>query len=113
VEDYNGLIILATNLRSNIDEAFARRFQSLIDFHMPGPKERLRIWENTFSKKTSFAADVDLTKISADFELSGGSIANVVRYCSLLAMKRTGRVIYNEDLLEGIRKEFLKEGKTI
>ena len=113
VEDYNGLIILATNLRSNIDEAFARRFQSLIDFHMPKPKERLLIWQNTFSKKTSFADDVDLTKISADFELSGGSIANVVRYCSLLAMKRTGRLIYNDDILEGVRKEFLKEGKTV
>ena len=113
VEDYSGLVILATNLKSNIDEAFARRFQSIIDFHMPSMKERLKIWQKTFSPKTNFAADVDLTAISADFEISGGSITNVVRYCSLLAMKRANRIIYKADIMEGIRKEFLKEGRTI
>jgi hypothetical protein len=52
-------------------------------------------------------------KISTSYQLSGGSIANVVRYCSLLAMKRAGRLIYNADIVDGIKKEFLKEGKTI
>lgn len=113
VEDYSGLVILATNLKSNIDEAFARRFQSIIDFHMPSMKERLKIWQKIFSPKTNFAHDVDLASISADFEISGGSITNVVRYCSLLAMKRDNRMIYKADIMEGIRKEFLKEGKTI
>jgi hypothetical protein len=113
VEDYNGLVILATNLKSNIDEAFARRFQSIIYFHMPSVKERLAIWQKMFSKKTNFAADVDLVSISADFELSGGSITNVVRYCSLLAMKRENKLIYKDDIVEGIRKEFLKEGRTM
>lgn len=113
VEDYPGLVILATNLKSNIDDAFARRFQSIIDFPMPKPKQRLQLWENTFSKKTTFADGVELEKISKDHEISGGSIMNVVRYCSLLAMNRADRVIYQEDIIEGIRKEFLKEGKTI
>ena len=113
VEDYNGLVILATNLKSNIDEAFARRFQSVIDFPMPKPKERMLIWKNTFSGKTQFADDVDMVKISNDYEISGGSITNVVRYCSLLAMKREHKLIYQEDILEGISREFLKEGKTI
>lgn len=113
VEDYSGLVILATNLKSNIDEAFARRFQSIIDFHMPSVKERLLIWQKTFSQKTKFADDVDLNLISADFEISGGSITNVVRYCSLLAIKRENRIIHHADIIEGIRREFLKEGKTI
>lgn len=113
VEDYSGLVILATNLKSNIDDAFARRFQSIIDFPMPRPIQRLQIWEKTFSKKTNFAADVNLAKISWDYEISGGSITNVVRYCSLLAMKREHRLIHHADILQGIRREYLKEGKTI
>jgi len=113
VEDYSGLVILATNLKANIDEAFARRFQSIIDFHMPGAKERLLIWQNTFSVKTNFADDVDLVQISQDHEISGGSITNVVRYCSLLAMRREKKLIYNADIVEGIKREFLKEGRTI
>ena len=113
VEDYSGLVILATNLKSNIDEAFARRFQSIINFHMPSAKERLLIWQKMFSAKTNFAADVDFAAISADFEISGGSITNVVRYCSLLAIKRADRLIFRSDIVEGIRREFLKEGRTI
>lgn len=113
VEDYNGLVILATNLKTNIDEAFARRFQSIIDFPMPKVNERLQLWTNTFSTKTFFDEKVDLQRIAADYEISGGSIINVVRYCSLLAIKREGHTIFQEDILEGIRREFSKEGKTI
>lgn len=113
VEDYNGLVILATNLKSNIDEAFARRFQSIIDFPMPRPRERMVIWHNTFSAKTNFADDVDLHKISKEYEISGGSITNVVRYCSLMAMSRENRLIYHDDIIQGIKREFLKEGRTI
>ena len=113
VEDYHGLVILATNLKSNIDDAFARRFQSIIDFPMPRPNQRLEIWKKTFSSKTKFADDVNLEKISNDYELSGGSITNVVRYCSLMAMKREEKIIYNKDIIQGIRREYLKEGRTI
>lgn len=113
VEDYSGLVILATNLKSNIDEAFARRFQSVIYFPMPSAAQRWQLWKNTFSQKTSFAADVDLQRVSYDFELSGGSIINVVRYCSLAAMQREKREITQEDILQGIRRELLKEGKTM
>jgi len=113
VEDYCGLVILATNLKSNIDDAFARRFQSIIDFPMPRPAERLQIWEKTFSDKTRFAPDVNLATISGTYEISGGSIINVVRYCSLMAMKREHKLIYQQDIIQGIRREYLKEGRTI
>lgn len=112
LEDFNGLVILATNLRSNIDDAFSRRFQSIIDFPMPKQPERLKIWQNTFSKNTPLAADVDLELISENFEITGGSIINVVRYCSLLAITRKNHTIHQADITEGIRREFLKEGKT-
>jgi hypothetical protein len=113
VEEYNGLVILATNFKSNIDDAFARRFQSIIDFPMPRAEQRLRIWQKTFSGRTRLAQDVDLPLISREFEISGGSIINVVRFCSLMAMKRNDRMIFRDDILLGIEKEFLKEGRTM
>jgi len=113
VEDYTGLVILATNLKSNIDDAFARRFQSIIDFPMPKPQQRVQLWQKTFSKKTAFADDVDIEQISREFELSGGSIINVVRFCSLQAIQRKHRLIQRDDILQGIKREYLKEGRTI
>lgn len=113
IEDYPGVIILATNLKNNIDEAFARRFQSMIHFPMPGPEERRRLWKHAFSTKSRLEATIDLGKISEDHALSGGAIINVVRYCSLLALERGDNVIRKSDLEKGIRKEFRKEGKTL
>ena len=111
IEDYPGLIILSTNLKSNLDEAFARRFQSIIRFRMPDTAQRLQLWKNTFSQKCSFDDDVSLEQIAADYELSGGSIPNVVQYSSVLAYSRGSSTIKKDDIIEGIRREFLKEGK--
>lgn len=112
VEDYPGVVILASNLKQNLDEAFTRRFQSIIHFPMPGAAERLRIWEKAFSEKTSLDKEIDLRDIAERYELSGGSITNVVRYATLKAVKKGTRVIGADCLLEGIRKEFQKEGRT-
>ena len=112
VEDYPGVVILASNMRNNLDDAFARRFQSIIHFPMPRPDERLRLWQSTFSPKTPLHDSIDLGRIAAEYELSGGSIVNVVRYASLMALKNQRRVILRNDLLDGIKREYQKEGKT-
>ncbi|NOZ26256.1 MAG: ATP-binding protein [Nitrospirae bacterium] len=112
VEDYAGVVILASNMRSNLDEAFTRRFQSIIHFPMPRQNDRLRLWNNAFSEKTPLEAGVDLRKIAAEYELSGGAIMNVVRYATLMTLKKKSRVISLDDILEGIRKELQKEGRT-
>lgn len=112
VEDYTGVVILATNLRSNLDDAFTRRFQSIIHFPMPRQPERLRLWENGFSGKTELGENVDLLNISAEYELSGGAIMNVIRYSTLMALKKDSRTIEGKDIEDGIRKELQKEGKT-
>jgi SpoVK/Ycf46/Vps4 family AAA+-type ATPase len=112
VEDYAGVVILASNLRSNLDEAFTRRFQSIIHFPMPKPGERSRLWHNAFSEKTELDDKINLTEIAGQYELSGGTIMNVVRYATLMALKKGVRLIAIDDLLNGIRKEFQKEGKT-
>lgn len=113
IENYRGLVILSTNLKSNMDDAFARRFQSMVRFSLPNAQQRERLWRETFSKETQFDPSVDIKTISAKYELTGGSILNVVQYCSMLSMSRDERIIRNEDILEGIRREFMKEGKIM
>jgi SpoVK/Ycf46/Vps4 family AAA+-type ATPase len=113
IEEYPGLVILASNFKSNMDDAFLRRFQSIIHFPMPDATERLRLWEQSFSEKSKLAKDVDLDEISKKYKLSGGSIVNVVRYASLMTIARNSNEIQNLDIIKGIRREFQKEGKTI
>jgi hypothetical protein len=113
VEDYPGVVILASNLKGNIDEAFSRRFQSMILFPIPNADERHRLWKSIFSKKVIFDGNIDLFDIAEEYELAGGAIINVVRYASLKALSRNTNMIELNDILQGIKREFRKEGKTI
>lgn len=112
IEDFPGVVILATNLKANIDEAFSRRFQSMIHFPMPGSEQRLRLWKQAFSEKSRLEDHTDLKEIASKYEMTGGAIVNVSRYSSLMALKRSSNIILKKDILAGIRKEFGKEGKT-
>ena len=113
VEDYPGVVVLASNKRTNLDEAFLRRFQSIIHFPMPKRDQRLRLWRNAFSEKTPLQESLDLANIAATYEISGGSIINVVRYATLMALKNGRRTIHARDLLNGIKREYRKEGKNL
>jgi hypothetical protein len=114
IEDFPGVVILATNLRSHLDEAFARRFQSMINFPLPSVEQRRRLWDDNFKDKPyRLAPDVDLHKMAQDYEISGGSIINVLRYACLKAVVRTPPEICVQDLLYGVRKELHKEGKFL
>ncbi|MDR0892053.1 MAG: ATP-binding protein, partial [Mediterranea sp.] len=99
IEDFPGTVILATNLRTNIDEAFARRFQSVVYFPMPTEELRAELWRNMLP--ASWLPDKGQTLIAqaAKTELSGGSIANVVRRCAL-RMIRSGTTTLSSELLE-------------
>lgn len=113
VEDFPGVVILATNLKANIDEAFARRFQSLVYFPMPDGEERLRLWDVALAGRSRLANDVDLQALADAFELSGGAIINVVRYAAINALREARDSIRQQDLLAGVTKELRKEGKTV
>ncbi|MGZ8250582.1 ATP-binding protein [Methylomagnum sp.] len=113
VEDFPGVVILASNLKGNMDEAFARRFQSMIYFPMPGPEERRRLWRNAFSKKTPLEPAVDLEGVAREYEVTGGAIINVVRYASLMALRRGTDTILLQDIRPGIRREVRKAGTVI
>jgi len=113
VEDFPGVVILASNLKGNIDEAFARRFQSMIYFPIPGPEERLRLWQGAFSEQSRLEPAVDLLRLADEFEVSGGAIVNVLRYASLMALRRRADTIRLHDITHGIRREFRKDGKVM
>jgi ATPase family associated with various cellular activities (AAA) len=113
MEDFPGVVILATNLKANLDEAFSRRFQSMVYFPVPGPAQRLLLWQQSFSEKTVLEDKEGLNAIAEKYEMTGGAIINVTRYSSLQALKRGTNVILQKDILAGIRKEFGKEGKTV
>jgi hypothetical protein len=113
IEDCPGVVILATNLKANIDEAFARRFQSMVYFPMPRYEERLRLWRQAFARSDLLDESVDLGPIAHEFELSGASIANVLRYATLMALRRGRRAAGTEDIREGIRRELRKDGKVV
>jgi SpoVK/Ycf46/Vps4 family AAA+-type ATPase len=112
IETFDGVAILASNRRENMDEAFARRFESVIYFPMPRPEERLRLWRQGFSPQAELEPALDLEKLAQEHNLSGGAIMNVIRYASLQALEHGGAVIAAEDVLQGIRREYLKEGKS-
>ncbi|HAE59520.1 MAG TPA: AAA family ATPase [Anaerolineae bacterium] len=112
IETFDGIAILASNRRENLDDAFARRFESIIYFPIPRPEERLRLWQQGFSKQSQLDQALDLEKISHEHTLAGGSIMNVIRYASLEALKNERTMIASEDVLQGIRREYAKEGKS-
>lgn len=113
IEDFSGVVILASNLKGNIDEAFARRFQSMIYFPVPGMEERARLWQGAFSSPVKMETTVDLARIAEEFEISGGAIVNVLRSSSLTTLRGGREEIRTEDIRHGIRREFRKDGKLI
>lgn len=112
VEDFPGLVILASNYKSNIDQAFIRRFNSIIHFPIPTVAERQDLWKKSIPPKATLAPDVDLTAIASKYELSGSSIVSVIHYASLQTISRNSSTILKQDVLEGIKREYEKEEKV-
>ncbi|MCL3854055.1 ATP-binding protein [Parabacteroides sp. GYB001] len=108
IEDFPGTVVLATNLRSNIDEAFSRRFQSVIYFPMPTEELRAELWRKMLPKEWLGENAKELIDIAAKTELSGGSIANVVRRCALFLVVSKEKRLDMQMLRDALRKEQLK-----
>lgn len=108
IEDFPGTVILATNLRSNIDEAFSRRFQSVVYFPMPGEELRRELWRNMLPKKWLGRNADGLVALAAETELSGGSITNVVRRCALQLVMSGRKTLDERTLKDALEKEKAK-----
>lgn len=113
VEDYPGLMILASNFKNNLDDAFLRRFHSLVHFPMPNSSERLLLWKKSMPASLTIDTSVSLDKIATQFELSGASILNAVQHAVLQCYSRNDNTIRQSDLVDGVRKEYIKEDKSL
>lgn len=113
VEDFPGIVILASNLKSNIDEAFSRRFQSSVYFPMPEAEERLTLWKNIFEKTPVENREEIFEHFAEKYELAGGALTNVARYAAISAIMDKHEVINKLNLQQAISRELLKEGKIV
>jgi SpoVK/Ycf46/Vps4 family AAA+-type ATPase len=110
IESHPGLVILATNFKENIDDAFMRRFQSVCYFQIPSPKERLLLWQRNFPSKLKIHSEISLKEIAERYELSGSNIVNIIQSSSLHVLSLETETLTSDILLKGIRKEVTKEG---
>jgi SpoVK/Ycf46/Vps4 family AAA+-type ATPase len=112
MEEYEGITVLATNLRQNIDEAFTRRIRFIVEFPFPDELYRARIWEGIWPKETPIAPEVDLHFMARQFKLTGGNIRNIALAAAFLA-SQNGQVIAMKHLLQATKREIQKMGKVI
>ena len=113
IEDFPGVVILATNLQSNIDEAFSRRFQLMIPFSMPTYEERITLWNRIFSGAYAIKDREFVHTLAKTYEVSGGMIINILRTAVLRSMNEGAKTILPEHILYGIRREYEKVNKTM
>ena len=112
MEAYDGVTILATNLRANLDEAFTRRLQFALDFPFPEEADRLRIWQTLFPPDVPRAADLDFLLFARRFRLAGGNIRNIIVSAAYLAAA-DGGLVTMQHLLHGTRRELQKMGRWV
>lgn len=111
IESYNGLVILASNFRNNIDTAFIRRFNSIIYFPPPRADDRLVLWKKSIPENLQIGKDLILKDIADGFELTGSHIMNVIQYISLVSLETRNPILTKDLIIKGIRRELEKEGK--
>ena len=112
MEMFEGIAILATNLRSNLDEAFARRLDTLIDFPEPEEADRLKLWDRCLGNVAPRAADIDLAFLARSFKLSGGNIRNIAVAAGYYAAEAQ-RPINMRDLVRATQREYRKLGHMV
>jgi len=112
MEEYEGITILATNLRQNLDESFVRRLAFTIFFPFPDEASRKRVWEIIWPQKTPLADNLDLDFMAHQFKLSPGNIKNIALASAYMAVDDGGQVLMPH-LLQDTQREYQKMGKTL
>jgi ATP-dependent 26S proteasome regulatory subunit len=110
MEQFEGVAILTTNLRANVDEAFLRRLDVLVEFPMPDRDSRRRLWTRQFSADVPRTEDIDFDFLARAFELSGGNIRNIVLAAAYQAADADGPVSM-ADLVQATAGEYRKLGR--
>jgi len=110
MEEYEGMVILATNLRSNMDEAFTRRIRFIVEFPFPDAALRARIWQGHFPREAPVKTGIDYDFLARRFQVAGGSIRNIILNTAFLAAE-SNEEISMEHIMHGVKREFEKIGK--
>ena len=112
METFDGLAILATNLRANIDEAFTRRLDVIVDFPMPDAAQRTRLWDRSLGSHVRRDEGVDLEFLGRSFELAGGGIRSAAVTAAYLAAADRGTVLMKHCIL-AVHREYRKLGRLV
>lgn len=113
VEAYDGVSVLATNYKHNIDPAFFRRMKYIVEFQFPDVDTREMLWRTTIPKGTPLGEDVDIRFLAERFEFVGGNIKNCILNAAFLAAADgDGQEVCMKHYLQAVRYEFIKVGKV-
>lgn len=113
MEAYDGIAILASNLRQNLDEAFTRRLDFMVEFPFPEEDDRLKIWKVSFPENAPLDKEVDLVEIANRYRMAGGNIRNAAMASAFLAAADTKGTITMKHIMHAIRREHQKMGKLL
>jgi ATPase family associated with various cellular activities (AAA) len=118
MERFKGLAILATNRKSDLDDAFLRRLRYIIDFPFPGTPERKRIWQQVIPKAVDYSS-IDISFLARQFQLTGGHIRSIVFNACLQAAKsqkeaaKHSGTLSMKHIITALKREYDKMGRTL
>ena len=112
MEEYDGISILTTNFRKNIDDAFVRRLHFAVEFPFPEEEYRLQIWQFAFPEEAPLSENIDMSFLAQQFKIAGGNIKNVAVTAAFLAAQ-DGESIAMEHLIQATKREYQKMGKLL
>ncbi len=112
MESFDGIAVLTTNLRANLDEAFTRRLDVVADFPVPDAGQRLALWERCLGDRLPRAEDLDLAFCADRFELAGGSIRACAVTAAYLAAE-SGSPLSMRQLVRAVAQEYRKLGRLV
>jgi hypothetical protein len=110
IEEYEGVVILASNLSKNIDDAFARRMHYVVEFPMPDETHREQLWRGMFPAQVPLGDDVDFSFIAKQFSITGGDIRNVALDAAFLAAQ-DGKLVTMKQLIQALARQMIKQGR--
>ncbi len=110
MERFDGMAVLTTNLRSNVDEAFLRRLDAIVDFAVPEVEDRRRLWARNLSAGAPKSDDIDIEFLARRFTLTGGNIRNIAVGAAFRAAE-ADRLLRMEDLVRETAREYRKLGR--
>ena len=112
MEEYDGMVILASNLHKNMDDAFVRRMHFTVEFPFPNEKQRRRIWEKIWPAQTPLSPSLDLGYMARRFEMAGGNIRNIALAAAFFAAD-DGEIVNMPHLIRAVQREYQKMGKVV